>query len=165
VWQPHSSTSASPQTRWNYREGNAMKHLSSGAALAAALVIAAPAWAQTTPYGTQPAPYAQPAPPPAPYAQPAPPPAPYAQPAPPPAPYAQPAPYKERHAYRKHHKRYVGHMRGYHARGSSAPNDNVADQLNAQELGRMGGSPPGMPYGQPGGSYGASYGRPNQIQR
>jgi hypothetical protein len=122
-----------------------MKHLSSGAALAAALVIAAPAWAQTTPYGTQPAPYAQPAPP-------------------QPAPYARPAPYKERHAYRKHYKRYVRHMRGYHARGSSAPNDNVADQLNAQQLGRAGGSPPGMPYGRPGGSTVAPYGQPNELQ-
>jgi hypothetical protein len=109
-----------------------MNHLLTGTAFAAALVIAAPVWAQTTPYGTQPAPYAQPAPPR---------PAPYAQPAPPqPAPYAQPAPYKERHAYRKHHKRYVGHTRRYYARGSSAPNDNVANQLNRQELSNLSGS-------------------------
>jgi hypothetical protein len=128
-----------------------MNHLLTGTAFAAALVIAAPVWAQTPPSGTQPAPYAQPAPP-------------------QPAPYAQPAPYKERHAYRKHHKRYVGHMRRYHARGSGAPNDNVADQLNAQQLGRagggMGGAPGGMG-GAPGPAYGgprtAPYGQPNQI--
>jgi hypothetical protein len=130
----------------NFREGvNLMKHLLRGTAVAAVLVIAAPVWAQTPPAPSQPAPYAQPAP-------------------------SQPAPYKERHAYRKHHKRYVGHMRGYHARGSTAPNDNVADQLNAQQLGRagggMGGAPGGMG-GAPGPAYGgprtAPYGQPNQI--
>jgi hypothetical protein len=41
----------------------------------------------------------------------------------------------------------------------SSPSDNVANQLNAQELGRVGGSPPGMPYGRPGGSTAAPYGR------
>jgi hypothetical protein len=121
-----------------------MNHLLTGTAFAAVLVIAAPVWAQTPPSGTQPAPYAQPAPP-------------------QPAPYAQPAPYKERHAYRKHHKRYVGHMRGYRARGSSAPNDNVADQLNAQQLGRAGGGMGGAPGPAYGGPRTAPYGQPNQI--
>jgi hypothetical protein len=133
---------------------NVMKHLLSGTVFAAAMVIAAPIWAQTTPYGMQPAPYAQPAP-------------------------SQPARHKARHAYRKHYKRYVGHMRMHHDRRGSAPNDNVANQLNAQELERVGSSPPGLaeshggPYGQPspsqaipgewhptGGSHGGPYGQP-----
>ena len=46
----------------------------------------------------------------------------------------------------------------------ASPSDNVADQLNAQQLGRAGGSPPGMPYGRPGGSTVAPYGQPNELQ-
>jgi hypothetical protein len=124
-----------------------MKHPLSGTIFAAALVIAAPVWAQT-----QPAPYAQPAPPrPAPYAQPA-----------PPQTYAQPAPsYKERRVYRKHHKRHAGHTRMHYGRRSGAPQDNMANQLNAQELARMGGAGPG-----PGmaGSYRGGYGQPSPTE-
>jgi len=122
---------------------SAMKHLLSGVAVVAALAIATPAWAQT-----QPAPYAQPAPPQT-----------YGQPAPPQT-YAEPQPYKARHAYRKHHKRYAGHTRMHYGRGSRAPQDNIANQLNAQELGRLGGGPPpGM-----GGPYGGGYGQPSPRQ-
>jgi hypothetical protein len=120
-----------------------MKHLLSGVAVVAALAIAVPVWAQT-----QPAPYTQPAPPQT-----------YAQPAPPQT-YAEPKPYKERHAYRKHHKRYAGHTRTHYGRGSRAPQDNIANQLNAQELGRVGGGPaPRM-----GGPYGGGYGQPSPRQ-
>jgi hypothetical protein len=69
---------------------------------------------------------------------------------------------------------HVIRMRRHHARGGldrgASPSDNVADQLNAQQLGRagggMGGAPGGMG-GAPGAAYGgprtAPYGQPNQI--
>ena len=119
-----------------------MNHLLSTTAFAAALAIAAPVWAQApmnpypsgAPSTTQAAPYAQqsPARPPA---------ASNALPA--------PEPMQGRHAARRAHRgRYAGHMRGMRhmrhvplaGRGSSAPSDNVANQLNRQELSNLSGS-------------------------
>src|SRR5207249_3337255 len=63
-----------------------------------------------------------------------------------------------RHVVRRAHRaRHAGHMRMHRAR-SSAPDDNVANQLNAQQLGRMGGGP-GVA-----GPYGAGYGQPSPTQ-
>src|SRR5712671_4255757 len=91
-----------------------MKHLLSGTALAAALVIAAPVWAQTpmTPSSRTPAATA------------------------PEAPMATTAHHKR---MRMHHHATARH--GKTTRGAS-PSDNMANQLNAQELGRVGGSSP-----------------------
>jgi cytoskeletal protein RodZ len=157
-----------------------MKHLLSGTALAAALAIAAPVWAQTpttpnpagTPSTTAPAPYTQSAPSTtmqtapsatsqtaAPSAQQAP-----AQPTSPsasaPASSSTTAAATEPKA-KRHVVRHASHMRSMHRvrhaplarRGSRAPSDNIAAQLNRQELGRLSGS--SMPaatqgYSQPG---------------
>ena len=165
-----------------------MKHLLSGTALAAALAIATPAWAQTltttnpagTPSTTAPAPYTQSAPSTtsqtapsttmqtapsttsqtaAPSAQQAP-----AQPTSPSA--SAPASSSTTEAAtepkaKRHVVRHASHMRSMHRvrhaplarRGSRAPSDNIAAQLNRQELGRLSGS--SMPaatqgYSQPG---------------
>jgi len=165
-----------------------MKHLLSGTALAAALAIATPAWAQTltttnpagTPSTTAPAPYTQSAPSSAsqtapsttmqtapsttsqtaaPSAQQAP-----AQPTSPSA--SAPASSSTTEAAtepkaKRHVVRHASHMRSMHRvrhaplarRGSRAPSDNIAAQLNRQELGRLSGS--SMPaatqgYSQPG---------------
>jgi hypothetical protein len=164
-----------------------MKQLLSGTALAAALAIAAPVWAQTpttptpagTPSTTAPAPYTQSAPsttsPTAPSTtmQTAPSAtsqtAPYAQQAParPTSPSASaPASSSTTEATtepkaRRHVVRHASHMRSMHRirhaplarRGSRAPSDSIANQLNRQELGRLSGS--SMPaarqgYSQPG---------------
>ena len=160
-----------------------MKHLLSGTALAAALAIATPAWAQTltttnpagTPSTTAPAPYTQSAPSSAsqtapssasqtapsttmqtapsttaqtaaPSAQQAP-----AQPTSPsasaPASSSTTAAATEPKA-KRHVVRHASHMRSMHRvrhaplarRGSRAPSDNIAAQLNRQELGRLSGS-------------------------
>jgi hypothetical protein len=127
------------------REDQAMKYVLSGTAIAAALVIAAPVWAQTpmTPSSRTPAATAPTAAPEAPMAT------------------------------KAHHKRMHQHataQRGKKARGAS-PSDNMANQLNAQEAARnagggMGGAPGGMG-GAPAPAYGgprtAPYGQPNQI--
>ena len=156
-----------------------MKQLLSGTALAAALAIAAPVWAQTpttpnpagTPSTTAPAPYTQSAPSTtmqtapsatsqtAPYAQQAP-----ARPTSPSA--SAPASSSTMEATtepkaRRHVVRHASHMRSMHRirhaplarRGSRAPSDSIANQLNRQELGRLSGS--SMPaatqgYSQPG---------------
>lgn len=165
-----------------------MKHLLSGTALAAALAIAIPAWAQTpttpnpagTPSTTAPAPYIQSAPSTtsqtapsttmqtapsttsqtaASSAQQAP-----AQPTSPSA--SAPASSSTTEAAtepkaKRHVVRHASHMRSMHRvrhaplarRGSRAPSDNIAAQLNRQELGRLSGS--SMPaatqgYSQPG---------------
>ena len=125
-----------------------MKHLLSGTALAAALVIAAPVWAQTpmTPPSRTPAATAPTAAPEAPMAT------------------------------KAHHKRMHQHataQRGKKARGASS-SDNMANQLNAQELGRVGSSSsPGMAQPNPtqGGAYlsgpgtlGGGYGQPAPTQ-
>ena len=127
-----------------------MNHLLSGTAFAAALAIAAPLWAQTpttpnpagAPSPSQTAPYAQPAP-----TQPR---APSAT-APAPSSTTENAtePVPKRHAmHRGHQGRYAAHTRSTHrmrhaplaSRGSRAPDDNIANQLNSQELGRVSGS-------------------------
>src|SRR5260221_13152358 len=111
-----------------------MKHLLNGVAVVAALAIAAPVWAQTA------APMA-----PSPRA-----PAPAASAAAPAAPAA-----KARHKRVSHRKA----MRRGMARKASP--DNIANQLNAQELARVGSSSaPDMA-----GSRGGGYGRPSPIQR
>ena len=145
-----------------------MNHLLSGTTFVAALAIAAPLWAQTpttpnpagAPSPSQTAPYAQPAP-----TQPR---APSAT-APAPSSTTENAtePMPKRHAmHRGHQGRQAAHTRSTHrmrhaplaSRGSRAPNDNIANQLNSQELGRVSGSsappagyaPPGYPQqGQP----------------
>jgi hypothetical protein len=141
-----------------------MNHLLTGTAFAAALAIAAPVWAQTpttqnpagAPSTTTAAPYTQSAPPAtsqtAPYAQQAPT-RPMAPSATAPAPYSTTEnatePMPGRHAtHRAHHGRYAGHMRSMHrmrhaplaGRGSRAPSDNMANQLNREELGHVSGS-------------------------
>ncbi len=93
-----------------------MKHLLNGVAIAAALAIAAPAWAQ--------APAAAPAAPAAPAAG---------------APMAPMAPMagKQRHTRVTHH--HVEKIARH-------PGDAATDQLNREELARIqGGPPPGMP--------------------
>jgi hypothetical protein len=58
-------------------------------------------------------------------------------------------PTPKRHAmHQARHGRHAGHMRSVHrmrhaplaSRGSRAPNDNIANQLNSQELSRVSGS-------------------------
>ena len=154
-----------------------MNHLLSGTAFAAALAIAAPVWAQTpttpNPAGA-PSTMSQPAPSTsqttAPRAQPAP-----TQPRAPSATAPAPnsttenatEPMPKRHAmHQARHGRHAVHTRSTHrmrhaplaSRGSRAPNDNIANQLNSQELGRVSGSsaPPagyspqqGQPQGYP----------------
>src|SRR5216683_5530973 len=145
-----------------YREVEAMNHLLSGTAFAAALAIAAPVWAQTpttpnpagAPSTTTAAPYTQSAPSAtsqtAPYAQQTPT-RPMAPSATAPAPYSTnenaTEPMPGRHAKHRAHGHYAGHMRMHrmgHApsagRGSRAPSDNMANQLNREELGRVSGS-------------------------
>jgi len=138
-----------------------MKHLLSGVAIAAALAVAAPAWAQTaapmTPSSGAPA-------------------------AAPPAAAAAPAA-KARHKRVSHSHKQMSHskaMRRGTARRTSP--DNIANQLNAQELARVGGSAaPDMAgsrgYGQPNpaqsgaagnleapGTLGGGYGQPAPTQ-
>jgi hypothetical protein len=114
-----------------------MKHLLTGVAMAAALAIAAPVWAQQnapmTPGGNNPTsgsagPFApKPAPTPAPAA---------ASPAP-----AMPMAAKPMHRRSMHHVTHVSHRRGM---GSG---DQMTEQLNAQELARItgGGAAAPMP--------------------
>jgi len=140
-----------------------MNHLLSGMTFAAALAIAAPVWAQTpttpnptgAPSTTTAAPYTQSAPSAtsqtAPYAQQTPT-RPMAPSAAAPAPYStnenatEPMPGR-RAMHRTHHERYAGHMRVHRMRhaplvgqGSRAPSDNMANQLNREEMGRVSGS-------------------------
>jgi hypothetical protein len=120
-----------------------MKHLLTGVAMAAALAIAAPAWAQApmTPGGNNPTsgsagPFA---PKPAPAAAPA-------QPA-----MAQPAMAKPM-GKRPMHR----HMAMRHHHGMMRSGDSMTEQLNAQELQRIQGGgmapPPPAPMGGPGGN-------------
>ena len=127
------------------------------AALAAALAIAAPVWAQAptnpnpagAPSTSQAAPYTQ------------------EKPTRPTAPSAAaPAPYSTtENATEPTPKRRAGHMRSAHrmrhapsaSRGSRAPTDNIANQLNSQELSRLSGS------GAPPAGY-APRGNPQQGQ-
>ena len=142
--QPFRGDNTSPMLRFGCSSARvalsgveAMNHLSTGTAFAAALVIAAPVWAQANAPMTR------------------------SSPVPPSASTAAPMTSKALHhqvRMRRHH--VMRHGMGRQASAS----DNVADQLNAQQLGRAGGSPLGMPYGRPGGSTVAPYGQPNEIQ-
>jgi hypothetical protein len=119
-----------------------MKHLLNGVAVVAALAIAAPVWAQTSapmaPSSRAPAAAAPAAT------------APTASAAAPAAPTA-----KARHKRVSHHKATRRGMTG------KASPDNIANQLNAQELARVGSSSaPDMA-----GSRGGGYGRPSPTQR
>ena len=152
--------------RCPYREVDSMNHLLSATALAAALAIAAPVWAQAptnpnpagAPSTSQAAPYTQERP---------------TRPAAPSA--AAPAPYSTtENATEPMPKRRAGHMRSVHrmrhaplaSRGSRAPTDNIANQLNSQELSRLSGSsapPTGYaPRGNP--QQGQPQGYPQQGQ-
>jgi hypothetical protein len=119
-----------------------MNHLLSGTALVAALAIAAPVWAQTT------APMAPSSPAPA-----------AAAPA---APTATSAPHKRTHV----HHRVYRHAYRYHAYHRARPGD-IANQLNAQELGRVGSSSAAGMAGSYGWGYdqgAGGYGQPSPTQ-
>jgi hypothetical protein len=120
-----------------------MKHLLSGVALAAVLAIAAPVWAQSSTTSSTPsAPPSAAAPSTtAPSAQ-----APAASerataatPANPSTATARP----RRHAQRMHasppHRLHARYGRHWHRYGWGASSDHMANRLNAQELGRIGG--------------------------
>jgi hypothetical protein len=181
--QPFRGDNTSPMLRFGCSSARvlplsgveAMNHLLTGTAFAAALATTAVVWAQTptspNPAGAPPAPSTRSAPSAtpqtapstsqtAPYAQQAP-----AQPRAPSATTTEPMP--KRHAmHQARHGRHAAHTRSTHrmrhaplaSRGSRAPNDNIANQLNSQELGRVSGSsaPPagyapqqGQPQGYP----------------
>jgi hypothetical protein len=109
-----------------------VKHLLSGLAVATALSMTAPVWAQTSaPTAPTPSPGAAAS-------------GPMAE---------EPAATSKRHhrqAQRRHHATQRHASRG--SRGSRAPSDNMANQLNAEELSRsqggVGGSMPPPNYGQ-----------------
>jgi hypothetical protein len=120
-----------------------MKHLLSGTAVAAVLVLAAPVWAQTR--------------------------SPTAPSSPSTAPSASTAAPMEpmgSHKMRSHRTR-TGHKMVRHgaSRRGTGPNDNIANQLNAQELARSGGgmAPAPAPAPASGGRKTGPYGQPNQL--
>jgi hypothetical protein len=119
-----------------------MKHLLNGVAVVAALAIAAPVWAQTsapmTPSSRAPA---------------------AAAPAASAAAPAEPMAGKARHK-RVRHSMATRHGKKM-ARGGSP--DNVANQLNAQELQRQGGAPAAGGLMAPG-TLGGGYGQPSPTQ-
>ena len=113
MWQPASLQVSIAAYLCNSQKERVMKHLLSGTAIAAALVIAAPVWAQRS------------------------------------APTSS--------DMTMHHR--VTHHRGHHhvthrMSRRASPSDSMANQLNAQEAARAGGSMPAMdmshpnPYGQ-----------------
>jgi hypothetical protein len=107
-----------------------MKHLLSGTAIAAALVIAAPVWAQTSAIPVRPAA----------------------------APTAASAPNDTMGSHMRIHRVKARHRHATR-RGSARPSDNMAGQLNAQEAARNAAPAPayGRPtnvYGQPNQVYG-----------
>ena len=131
-----------------------MKYVLNGVAVAAALTIAAPVWAQTSAAPVTPS---SPA-------------------APPSASTAVPMEPMASHRMRGHRRTRTSQRtavrRGAARQGGA--NDNIANQLNSQELSRVGGSTPGMapapgtgpgPGMAPGmtGSPDAGYGQPNQV--
>jgi hypothetical protein len=122
-----------------------MKHLLNGAAIAAALAIAVPAWAQTQAPMTPSAPKAA---------------------AEAPSTYAPPV----RHAYKQRHKRPARYAakrphKGY-ARGGSGGGDQMTDQLNREELSRIqGGGGGGPPMGAPPEGAGPQQGGPRPSGR
>jgi hypothetical protein len=102
-----------------------MKHLLSGTAFAAALVIAAPVWAQTS-----------------------------AIPRPPAAPTAASAPHDTMGSHARIHRVKARHRHATR-RGSARGSDNMANQLNAQEAARNAGAgAPPPAYGRPTNVYG-----------
>lgn len=126
------------------KDRKSMNHLLSGTALAAALAIAAPAWAQTTAPMTPSSPVSAAAAPAKPATVPA-------------APVATSAPHKRMHARHHASRPAAGHAYRLHAYHHRARPGDIANQLNAQELGRTGSSSaPGMAasYGWGGGGYG-----------
>jgi hypothetical protein len=128
-----------------------MNHLFSGTALAAALAIAAPVWAQTTAPST--------------------PSSPATAAAVPSSPKATSTPHKRinvhRHTYHHaYHHAYDHHAYRYHAYQRVSRGD-IANRLNAEELGRVGSSPaPGVAgaYGWGYGQGGGVYGQPSPTQ-
>jgi hypothetical protein len=102
-----------------------MKHLLSGTAFAAALVIAAPVWAQTS-----------------------------AIPRPPAAPTAASAPHDTMGSHARIHRVKARHRHATR-RGTGRASDNMASQLNAQEAARNAGAgAPPPAYGRPTNAYG-----------
>ena len=124
-----------------------MNHLLNGTALAAALAIAAPVWAQTT------APTIPSSPP---------------SPAPAAAAPASPKATSTRHKRMDVHRHAYHHAHGYHAQHRvSISRGDIANRLNAQELGRVGSSSApgtGGSYGWGFGQGGGSYGQPSPTQ-
>src|SRR5262249_55661393 len=113
-----------------------MKHLLSGTAIAAALVIAVPVWAQTSANPMTPSPS---------------------------APSATSAPMGSMGSHMRSHRVKARHHAARRAKGSARSSDNIANQLNAQEAakntsGGMGAAPTPA-YGGPRNQYG----QPNQI--
>jgi hypothetical protein len=149
AWQP-ASLLVPPQKQVPIARIKAMKYVLSGTAIAAALVIAAPVWAQTAAPRTPPAS----------------------------APSATSAPMGSMGSHTRSH-RVKARRHHATRRGGAGASDNIANQLNAQEAARnagggMGGAPGGMGAPAPGGmggapapAYGgprtAPYGQPNQI--
>src|SRR3984893_13698797 len=141
AWQP-ASLLVSPQKQVPIARIKAMKYVLSGTAIAAALVIAAPVWAQTAaPMTPSPS-----------------------------VPSATSAPMGSAGSHMRSHRVKARHHH-VTRRGSAGASDNIANQLNAQEAARnagggMGGAPGGMG-GAPAPAYGgprtAPYGQPNQI--
>jgi len=144
-----------------HERSKAMNHLLSGTALAAALLIAAPVWAQTTTTKTMPSS-------PAPAATTAP----AGAAATPAAPVATTAPHKRMAVHHRvsHHaanRHAANRSHRYHASYRVRPGD-IAKQLNAQELGRIGSS---TATAATAGSYGwgydqgaGGYGQPSPTQ-
>jgi len=119
-----------------------MKHLLNGVAIVAALMVAAPAWAQTTTAPMTPSSRA----------------APSASTAAPMEPVAS----ARRHKVRTHKTTRTG--RHTVMRRGTGSSDNIANQLNSQELGRVGGSVPPGGSSLRGGWNEPSYGQPSPTQ-
>jgi hypothetical protein len=102
-----------------------MKHLLSGTAIAAALVIAAPVWAQTSATPMKP----------------------------PPAASAASAPSGTMGTHVRSHRVKARHRHATR-RGSARASDNMAGQLNAQEAARNAAGAPPPSYGRPTNVYG-----------
>jgi len=114
----------------NWESGNARKTALSGIAIAAVFAITVPVWAQTSAPTTPSTPSAGAAAP-----------GPMAE---------EPAATTKRHHRRAQRRQHAGQRHASH--GSRAPSDNMANQLNAEELSRSqggaGGSMPPPGYGQ-----------------
>jgi hypothetical protein len=104
-----------------------MKHLLSGTAIAAALVITLPVWAQTSgaPMAASPG-----------------------------APSATSAPMGSMGSHMRSHRVRARHHATRHGKASARSSGDVANQLNAQEAARTGGGAPPPAYGRATGPYG-----------